>query len=70
MKYEVLRRHIGDKQYEQGDEREAVAADVAHLVKAGVLREAGEKKPRGKAEPAPKNKAEPAPANKAGPGRG
>ncbi len=40
MKYDVLRRHIGDKLYEQGDQREAEERDVAHLVKNGVLRPA------------------------------
>lgn len=40
MKFNVLRRHIGDKLYEQGDQREAEERDVAHLVKNGVLRPA------------------------------
>lgn len=57
MKFQVLRRHLGDKLYEPGDEREASESDVAHLVRAGVLKR--------KAEPAPKNKAEQAaPKNK------
>lgn len=56
MKFEVLRRHLGDKLYEPGEEREATEGDVAHLVRSGVLK---------KAEPAPKNKAEKAaPKNK------
>ena len=40
MKYDVLRRHIGDKLYEEGDQRDAAERDVAHLVKNGVLRAA------------------------------
>lgn len=59
MKYEVLRRHQGDKFYEQGDEREASEVDVAHLVKSGVLKAKAEGKPKNKAEgAAPKNKGE------------
>jgi len=60
MKFKVLKQHYGDKQYFAGDEREANEAEVAHLVKAGVLQASG-----GKSEPAPANKAEAAPANKA-----
>lgn len=60
MKYHVLRRHIGDKLYEEGDEREADEGDVAHLVKNGVLQPSGQK-----AEPAVKNKAEKPLKNKA-----
>lgn len=60
MKFTVMRRHLGDKMYEPGDEREASEGDVSHLVKAGVL-----KKAREKSEPAPANKAEGrAPKNK------
>ena len=63
MKYDVLRRHIGDKLYEQGDEREAKESDVAHLVNNGVLRPVD-----AKSEAAPKNKAEMgAPSNKRDP---
>lgn len=40
MKFDVLRRHIGDKLYEEGGQREAEERDVAHLVKNGVLRPA------------------------------
>jgi hypothetical protein len=36
--YEVMRRHQGDKFYEEGDIREARPSDVAHLVANGVLR--------------------------------
>ena len=35
--FNVLRRHEGDRLYEEGNTREAVAAEVAHLVAAGVL---------------------------------
>ena len=56
--FNVLRRHEGDRLYEEGESREAVAADVAHLVDLGVLE---------KAEGKVKNKAEPAAANKADP---
>jgi len=37
LKYTVLRQHLGDRMYLQGDVREAVEAEVAHLVAAGVL---------------------------------
>lgn len=40
--YKVLRQHIGDREYLPGDMRTAKPTDVAHLVKAGVLSEAGE----------------------------
>jgi len=56
MKFEVLRQHLGDKQYMPGDERDANEGDVAHLVKAGVLKRKAEAAPKNKAEPAPKNK--------------
>lgn len=36
QKFKVLRRHDGDREYHEGDIREARAADVAHLV-PGVL---------------------------------
>lgn len=55
--YRVERQHFGDKLYMPGDEREANAGDVAHLVDAGVLVEV-------KAAAAVKNKAEPAVKNK------
>lgn len=58
--YDVLRQHLGDKQYWAGETREANEADVKHLVDKGVLREA-----KAKAETAPANKAEKAaPKNK------
>ncbi len=56
--FNVLRRHEGDKLYEEGDKREAVASEVAHLVSSGVLEKA-EARPHNKAEPAPANKADP-----------
>ncbi|MCA0963288.1 hypothetical protein [Salipiger bermudensis] len=62
MKFTVLRPHQGDKWYDEGDEREAREADVAHLVERGVLAQA---KPQKKAEPAAKNKARQVPSNKA-----
>ncbi|MBL3561067.1 hypothetical protein [Rhodovulum sulfidophilum] len=52
QKFKVLRQHLGDRMYLQGDVREAVEADVAHLVAAGVLG-------------APENKAEAPPEAKA-----
>lgn len=36
-KFKVLRRHDGDKEYFQGDERTAKPADVKHLVDLGIL---------------------------------
>ena len=48
-KYEVKRRHLGDKDYFDGDEREAEPAEVKHLVASGVLVEAKAKsKPKAK----------------------
>lgn len=68
MKYQVLRRHLGDKDYYPGDEREAEPRDVAHLVERGILKAVREKapEPEAKAEgAAPENKAVGrAPANK------
>lgn len=57
-KYAVLRRHLGDKMYEPGDEREVNEGDVAHLVAKGVLAEKKAKASKDKAEPKAKNKAE------------
>lgn len=37
MKFNVTRRHLGDKLYEPGDEREATKGDVQHLIDAGIL---------------------------------
>lgn len=58
--YQVLRQHLGDKQYMPGDTRDANPSEVKHLVNAGVLTEA-----KAKAEKATANKAEAAsPKNK------
>lgn len=71
MRYDVLREHFGDRFYREGEQREAQAASVTHLVRAGVLAEAGGRKaaekPAGKAAPKPQNKAAPAGQNKAAP---
>lgn len=37
MKYTVLRGHLGDRDYQPGDERAADPSSVAHLVALGVL---------------------------------
>ncbi|MBR1193231.1 hypothetical protein [Bradyrhizobium sp. AUGA SZCCT0160] len=75
MKFKVLRRHEGDRMYEEGDTREGTQAELGHLVPK-VLELLGPAdrpldpaKPAEpvKAEPAPLNKSEPAPANKAEP---
>lgn len=58
-KFKVLRRHFGDKDYYEGDERTAEPGAVKHLVAQGVL-----KPIKAKAETAPQNKAEPTPKNK------
>lgn len=75
----VKRQHLGDRMYLPGDTRQAAESEVAHLVRAGVLRKAttgggkpAETKPEtaGKLEAkaetaAPSNKAESAsPKNK------
>ena len=52
QKFTVLRQHLGDRMYLEGEEREAAPADVAHLVRAGVLA-------------APENKADATPETKA-----
>lgn len=62
--YRVVREHVGDKPYAEGDEREAVANEVAHLIPHVLV------PIEGKGEAAPLNKAEgAAPANKASTGR-
>jgi hypothetical protein len=65
QKYEVLRRHDGDKEYHEGDERSLTKAEAQHLVDLGVLREidADAKKAEAPAankavKSAPKNKSE------------
>lgn len=70
--YRVVREHLGDRLYVEGDTRTAVAAEVAHLVpqtlepigEADAPKDEIETVTESKAEPAPANKAEPAPANK------
>lgn len=62
--YEVMREHLGDRQYVKGDMRELEASDAKHLVESGVLKPAGGEDlvERAKAErAAPQNKAEPVP---------
>lgn len=72
MKYHVHREHQGDRFYRKGDQREAEAPDVAHLVRAGVLSPADDAqakpgaKPKEKAAAKPDNKAAPAGENKSG----
>lgn len=56
MQYLVLRPHQGDKWYNGGDVREAREAEVAHLVRSGVLQ---------KMAPVQENKAVSVAANKA-----
>lgn len=62
MEYLVKREHIGDKLYVPGDTREAEPADVAHLVRLGVL-EGGDDATKA-AGAAPANKAEAPQKNK------
>lgn len=38
MQFEVMRQHIGDRFYNEGDIREANEQDVMHLIKNGILR--------------------------------
>ena len=59
-KFKVLREHDGDKFYFPGDVRTANAADVAHLVKNGVLvlLDDSEPTPAVKLAPAHENKAD------------
>lgn len=56
LTFTVLRRHMAERLYERGETREAEPAEVAHLVRAGVL--ASDEAGAEKAEPAPLNKAE------------
>lgn len=76
MKFKVLRRHDGDRMYEEGDTREGTQAELGHLVpKVLELVGPADKTPEPeltkptepKSEPASENKSEPAPANKAEP---
>ncbi|MBL3552705.1 hypothetical protein [Rhodovulum sulfidophilum] len=36
-KFKVLRQHLGERMYREGEMRDAAASEVAHLVAAGVL---------------------------------
>lgn len=66
MKFKVLRAHYGDRDYAEGDEREASEADVAHLVASGVLKSVRAQSEAKDAGAAPRNKAMgAAPENKA-----
>lgn len=68
LKFKVLRRHDGDKEYHEGDERVLSKADAKHLVELGVLEvlEEEDATEGEKAETPPANKAEKsAPKNKA-----
>ncbi len=65
MQFIVKRQHIGDRFYKPGETREASEADVAHLIRSGVLEPVG-----AKADQPLQNKAEAgAPSNKAATGR-
>ena len=57
QKYRVVRPHLGDKEYVEGDTRTADPRDVAHLVPQ-VLEPIAAPKPASKpaAKPAPKGK--------------
>lgn len=72
LKYRVIRRHDGDRMYEEGEIREGTQADLGHLVPnvlepIGPAETVSERSPEAKSEPAPENKVEPAPSNKAEP---
>lgn len=40
--YQVLREHLGDRNYAKGETRELNESDAKHLVESGVLAPAGE----------------------------
>lgn len=56
--YAVNRKHYGDRTYVPGDVREANEADVAHLVRNGVLTLKAEKPVDNKAASKLRNKAD------------
>lgn len=56
--YTVLRQHYGDRMYEPGDEREAAAADVQHLIDNSVLELKAARPVHNKALKPAQNKAE------------
>ena len=60
-KFEVMRRHAGDKDYFEGDVREGKASDFKQLVDSGILRPMDDDE---KSAPAPSNKMQPDPSNK------
>jgi hypothetical protein len=69
MKWKVLRRHDGDRLYEEGEIRTGTKAELGHLAPK-TLELLGPAGAQGKAESEPLNKAESAaPANKAATGR-
>lgn len=69
MNWKVLRRHDGDRLYEEGDIRTGTKAELGHLAPK-TLELLGPTITSGKAKAAPLNKAESAaPANKAATGR-
>ena len=64
LQWKVLRRHEGDRLYEEGETREGTKAELGHL-EGKVLERIQPAKPE-KSEAVPMNKAEGAsPANKA-----
>lgn len=67
MKYKVIKQHLGDKQYFEGDLREvANEADAKQLIKAGLIEDAKETKaPAQKAATKPQNKMASKASNKA-----
>jgi hypothetical protein len=78
MNYRVVREHVGDKPYAEGDTRTGRESDLGHLVPK-LLEPIGEAKEPvdttandeggEKAAPAHANKAAPKPQNKAAPGK-
>ncbi|WP_276716887.1 hypothetical protein [Pseudooceanicola nitratireducens] len=64
-KFKVKRPHIGDREYQVGDVREANSQVVAHLVASGVLEAIEDEAVTSKTEPPAKDKAEPSIKNKA-----
>lgn len=78
MRWKVLRRHDGDRLYEEGEVREGTKAELGHLAPstleligsadkpkpAAEVAVKAEIEPANKSEPAPANKSEPAPGNK------
>ncbi|WP_312752111.1 hypothetical protein [Psychrobacter sanguinis] len=67
MKYTVIKQHLGDRQYFEGDERQVdLKQDAERLMSMGLIEENKQAPAHAnKKEPTPKNKAEPETANKA-----